>query len=259
MSQSTRRPVLLNVDDDEASRYAITRELQCAGYDVVEAATGGEALQLIHGNRFDLILLDVRLPDTNGFEVCRQIREHPATAALPVLLLSASYLDANSKVMGLDGGADAYLTEPTEPQVLLATIRALLRLKCAEQAVRDKALQWGATFNAIQDGVALLNRNCEVMQSNAAFDSTVEPIFQLIVIGCARLFATGKRQMMEQPVGSKVVTITLDRVLGDAGGISGGVHCRRRDGEETVRAAASTYPETGKHRSAGGRHRARLQ
>ena len=223
MSQSTRSPVILNVDDDEASRYAITRELQRAGYDVIEASTGGEALRLIHDKSFELILLDVRLPDTNGFEVCRQIREHPETAALPVLLLSASYLDSHSKVMGLDGGADAYLTEPAEPQVLLATIRALLRLKRAEQAVRDRALQWGATFNAIQDGVALLNKDGAVVQSNTAFDNTPEPIGQQISTGFARLLSTAKRQTMEQSLGSKVLTITLDPVLSDHGEVSGAV------------------------------------
>jgi DNA-binding response OmpR family regulator len=78
--------------------------------------------------------MDVRLPDTSGFEMCRQIREDPETATLAVLLLSASYLDSHSKVTGLDGGADAYLKEPVEPQALMATIRALLRLKRAEQA-----------------------------------------------------------------------------------------------------------------------------
>ena len=224
MNQGRTRPVILNVDDDEASRYAITRELLRAGYEVVEAPTGGEALRLIYEKRrLELVLLDVHLPDTNGFEVCRQIRENPDTAALPVLLLSASYLDANSKVMGLDGGADAYLTEPVEPQVLLATIRALLRLKRAEQAVRDSATQWRTTFNAIQDGVALLNRDGTVMRSNTAFDRMSEPISQLISSSFARLLSTSKRQTMEQPAGSKVLTITLDPVPGEGEEMSGAV------------------------------------
>ncbi len=221
MNPSRTAPVILNVDDDEAGRYAISRELKRAGYDVIEAPTGGEAMRLIREKSPELILLDVGLPDTNGFEVCRSIRENPDTASLPVLLLSASCRDSHSKVTGLNGGADAYLTEPVEPPVLLATIKALLRLKRAEQAVRDSALQWRTTFNAIQDGVALLSRDCEVMQSNAAFDSMSEPIGQLIATGCTRLIATGKRQTMEQSVGSKFLTITLDPVLGPVGEISG--------------------------------------
>src|ERR1700688_2102914 len=131
MNPSRTAPVILNVDDDEAGRYAVTRELKRAGYDVIEAPTGGEAMRLIREKRPELILLDVGLPDTNGFEVCRSIRENPETASLPVLLLSASYMDSHSKVRGLNGGADAYLTEPVEPPVLLATIKALLRLKRA--------------------------------------------------------------------------------------------------------------------------------
>ena len=126
MNQSTRKPSILNVDDDDAGRYAVTRELQRSGYDVIEASTGGEALRLVRDKQFELILLDVRLPDTNGFEICRHIREDPETAAIPVLLLSASYLDADSKVMGLDGGADAYLTEPIEPPVTSVRAYAFL-------------------------------------------------------------------------------------------------------------------------------------
>jgi DNA-binding response OmpR family regulator/nitrogen-specific signal transduction histidine kinase len=223
MNQSTPKPVILNVDDDDASRYAITRELLRSGYDVIEAATGEETLRLIHEKRVELILLDVRLPDTNGFEVCRQIREDPETAGLPILLLSASYLDSHSKVMGLDGGADAYLTEPADPQVLLATIRALLRLKRAELAVRDRVLQWRTTFNAIQDGVALLNWDGAVTQANSAFESIAEPIGQQISAGFDRLLSTAKRQTIEQSLGSKILTITLDPVSGEAGGISGAV------------------------------------
>ena len=234
MNQSTRTTVILNVDDDEAGRYAVTRELRRAGYEVIEAPTGGEALRLVREGRPELILLDIGLPDTSGFEVCRQLREDPETAFLPICLLSASYKDSQSKVMGLNGGADAYLTEPVEPNVLLATIKALLRLKRAEQSVRDRALQWRTTFNAIQDGVALLSRNCEVLQSNAAFDSIAEPIGELVSAACARLFAAAKRQTMEQMVGSKVLAIKLDPVLSEAGEISGAV-CIVADVTEKMR------------------------
>jgi len=87
----------------------------------------------------DLILLDVNLPDINGFEVCRRLKSEPSTQHIPILQISATYLDANSRAKGLNGGADSYLTQPVEPPVLTATIRSLLRMKQAEAELRETA------------------------------------------------------------------------------------------------------------------------
>src|SRR5262249_48329409 len=78
---------ILNVDDDLATRYAVTRTLQRAGFTVREASTGQEALALARENP-DLILLDVQLPDITGFEVCQRLKADPATAPIPVLQMS---------------------------------------------------------------------------------------------------------------------------------------------------------------------------
>ena len=92
---------ILNVDDDDASRYAISRILRHAGFEVMEAASGAETLELVKQNP-DLVLLDVKLPDMSGFDVCRQIKADPDTALIPVLHLSATYLDDHYKIKGLD-------------------------------------------------------------------------------------------------------------------------------------------------------------
>jgi len=132
---SERKPTILHVDDDEANRYAVTRSLVKAGFDVTEAADGREALRKATA-RPDVIILDVRLPDIDGFEVCRRIKADPVTADIPVLHLSANFVSAEAKAHGLDGGADAYLVRPVEPVELVATVNALLRAKRSEEALR---------------------------------------------------------------------------------------------------------------------------
>ena len=145
--------MILNVDDHEAARYARSRLLTNAGYTVQEAATGSEALELSVSLRPRLVILDVNLPDVSGLEVCRRIKTNPLTASTPVLHLSASAISPAEHVGGLDNGADTYLIEPVDADVLLASIRALLRMRRAEDELHasNEALQ---TANA-----ALLRSN----------------------------------------------------------------------------------------------------
>jgi two-component system sensor histidine kinase/response regulator len=135
--------VILNVDDHEPGRYARSRLLSKAGYTVREAATGNEALELSIALRPALVVLDVNLPDVSGLEVCRRIKTDPLTASTPVLHLSASAITPADRVGGLDSGADAYLVEPVDSDVLLATVRALLRMRKAEEELHrsNEALQ----------------------------------------------------------------------------------------------------------------------
>src|SRR5689334_19628042 len=122
---STTATSILNVDDNEMCRYAITRILEHNDFRVIEAASGGEALREAASHQPDLVLLDVNLPDINGFEVCRRLKADPATARIPVLHLTASYVAAGDLTRGLESGAENYLVEPVEPEVLVATIRAI--------------------------------------------------------------------------------------------------------------------------------------
>jgi len=134
----TPHTCILLVDDNEAGRYALSRLLRREGFDVTEAATGHEALRLAAvAPQPDLIILDVKLPDMSGLTVCHALKQQPATSHLPVLQHSAVYVHERDKVQGLESGADAYLTGPVEPPVLLATIRALLRVRHAEAALRE--------------------------------------------------------------------------------------------------------------------------
>jgi len=124
---------ILNVDDNEAARYVKSHTLRSAGYRVVEAETGKEALRLAREAKPQLVLLDVRLPDQDGLEVCRSLKADPLTDRAMVLLVSARAVRREDRVAGLEQGADGYLVEPFEADELLATIKALLRLYRSEQ------------------------------------------------------------------------------------------------------------------------------
>lgn len=156
------RAHILLVEDDEATRYAITRILANAGFRVSVAATGEQAMALARSARPDLVLLDVQLPDTTGFDVCRDLKGDPATAAFPVVFLSARRADADDLVRGLQGGADLYLTHPVEPHVLVAALDALLRVRLAEARLRR-------FVGASMIGVAELSEDGTFLEGNDEF------------------------------------------------------------------------------------------
>ncbi|GIJ43361.1 hypothetical protein Val02_02470 [Virgisporangium aliadipatigenens] len=125
--------VVLVVDDNPTKRYVISSWLRRAGHTIIEAATGGEALQTLRVESCDLVVLDVRLPDMDGFTVCERIKSDPRTSAVPVVHISATAVDVTDRTRGLNQGADAYLAEPIDPDEMLATVHALLRYFRARQ------------------------------------------------------------------------------------------------------------------------------
>src|SRR5262249_4422125 len=160
-------PTILYAEDDAAGRHNLGELLRAEGFEVWEADSGREALRQI-GRGPDLVLLDINLPDLDGFEVCRRIRNDPSAATTPVLHLSGHYRDDAARIRGLEGGADAYLTKPVEPGVLVAHIHALLRAQAAEEGLRQAARDWQTTFDAVPDGVCLLDPNGAVRRCNRA-------------------------------------------------------------------------------------------
>jgi signal transduction histidine kinase len=127
---------ILNVDDYQPSLYARSKVLRQAGFAVLEATNGAGALQMLSELRPPLVLLDVNLPDMSGFEVCKRIRATPTIAGTTVVHISASSSQSQHQVYGLDAGADSYMVEPVEPEVLIATVKAFLRARQAEDALR---------------------------------------------------------------------------------------------------------------------------
>ena len=134
---------ILVVDDEpdilELVQYNLARE----HYDVVCVESGEEALAQVYATPPDLIVLDLMLPGVSGLEVCRTLKRHPRTAAIPVVILTARGEEADI-VAGLELGADDYLTKPFSPRVLLARIRAVLRRQHTEPVAADAVITHGA-------------------------------------------------------------------------------------------------------------------
>lgn len=166
---------ILVVDDSEASRYITSSWLRRGGHEVIEAGTGQQALSLVRQHGPDLVVLDVRLPDMSGFEVCERIKAAADTSAVPVIHVSATYTEADDRARGLTRGADAYLTEPVDPGELLATVEAALRYSRARMAAERLArrlnllTQASLAINAARSYRALLTAAAE--GAAAVFDS----------------------------------------------------------------------------------------
>ena len=160
-------PSILFVDDDEVNRRAFAQVLLSAGFEPREAATGTEALRLA-SDKPDLIVLDVSLPDIDGFEVCRRIKAHPPTSAIPVLHMSGVFVSTRDRAQALEGGADGYLTKPVEAREFVATVRSLLRLHQAELAAQRAAAQWQATFDGVHDALGLVDSEGRLQRGNRA-------------------------------------------------------------------------------------------
>ena len=121
---------ILVVDDNEPGRHVKSRQLSALGYQVHEAASAASAVAAMRSNAIELAIIDVRLPDMSGLELCKVIKRQNAN--LLVLQTSAEFTAAVDRAAGLEQGADAYLVEPMEPTEFVATVRALLRLRDAE-------------------------------------------------------------------------------------------------------------------------------
>ena len=224
----TRRARVLIADDREENRYVLRRMLEGSGFDCTEVSSGHSALQ-VAATLPDLIILDVRLPDISGFEVCRQIKRDPRTASISVLQISASFVSSDDRVRALEGGADGYLTHPIDRMVLIATVRALLRLRTAETVAREAADQWQSTFDAMHEGLALVGSDGRLLRWNLAFAEICGPqvsidagenagsLLERVVGTSEPMQSNGQRYSREFTIAKRSVQLSVNPVEGTSG------------------------------------------
>src|SRR5437899_8940596 len=145
---------ILVVDDVPVDAKLLADLLTVKGYTVVTAAGGAEALAKVEKEQPGLVLLDVMMPGMSGYDACRKIRENPATAMLPIIMVTA--LDpAQERVKGIEAGADDFLTKPINQPELLARVKSLLRIKL----LHDELAEWNRTLEQrVEQQLAQLNR-----------------------------------------------------------------------------------------------------
>ena len=146
-----QRKLILNVDDNDGARYAKSRILQGAGFEVAEATNGTDALEMVRRLAPALVLLDVKLPDINGIEVCRRIKASPDSSMVLVLQTSAALTGRADKIRGLEGGADNYLAAPIEADELIANVNALVRMRQTQVELRDSEERFRQITDNIDD------------------------------------------------------------------------------------------------------------
>ncbi len=135
----TARPTILLVDDEQSILELGRMYLEAAQFQVITAADGATALEQVRTRHPGLVVLDLMLPDVDGWEVCRRIRQE---GDLPIIMLTARNEDVD-KIVGLELGADDYVTKPFNPRELVARIRAVLRRAAAPSGPATPTLQWG--------------------------------------------------------------------------------------------------------------------
>ncbi len=148
---------ILIVDDQLDNLYVLQRLLKGHGYDVLTAENGPSALAIAAAQRPDLILLDVMMPEMDGFEVVQRLRDQPQTRSIPVVLLTANAPDERLKIQGLKLGADEYLTQPINNNELLARVQALLRTKRTQDELLGRNAQLAALLDIVQASTSTLD------------------------------------------------------------------------------------------------------
>ena len=157
----TEKARILVVDDTAPNVKLLEQVLLLAGYEVVTAYSGEEGLAKVHFSRPDLVLCDVVMPEMSGYEVCRALRANPATALLPVVMVTA--LDPETeRIKGIEAGADDFLSKPINQPELLARVKSLLRIRALHRKIEDQAAQladWNARLEQrVADQVEELQR-----------------------------------------------------------------------------------------------------
>ena len=155
---------ILIVDDDRGGREALEALLLTQGYSLILASSGQDALRKLDESAIDLVLLDVMMPGMDGYEVCRQIRNNPALADIPVLMLTALN-DYRSRLAGFEVGADDYITKPYDSAELFARVRTITRLNRFRRQVAER-IKFQQLFDLSPNGQMVIESSAKIVLTN---------------------------------------------------------------------------------------------
>ena len=152
-----RNPVILCVDDEPVNCELLENILVANGYEVISAANGKDALLKIKTREIDLVLLDVIMPEMNGFEVCREIKENKEFMNIPVIMITA-LTAKEDRIKGIEAGAEEFLSKPFDKTEVLARIKMLLKVKELEAALAQSEKHYRRIFETSKDGLLILDK-----------------------------------------------------------------------------------------------------
>ena len=158
------KPVILVVDNEPLNVELLQAILPTKDYDVVTAEDGDEALMLLARQKIDLVLLDVMMPNLNGFEVTRIIRADPKIKGVPVILITALG-ETSDRIMGIEAGCDEFVTKPFDKQEVLARIRTLLKLNYYRSQIDEKE-KFEHVVNRMNDGLVICDAALNIVKTN---------------------------------------------------------------------------------------------
>ncbi len=196
---------ILTIDDRRENLIAVKALLSSLIEDceVIMAQSGYDGIEKAEDESPDVILLDVKMPEMDGYEVCRRLKSSDNTRFIPVVMLTATYPDVEKRIKGLDTGADAYLNKPIDEQELIAQIKAMIRIKRAEDELRSKNVllaellaertdrlsesekKYSHLFNSISDAVVIHDTNGFILEINKS---------------ACEAFGRGREELLKQPV-----------------------------------------------------------
>jgi PAS domain S-box-containing protein len=174
---------ILVVDDEKALLRVSVRIMQSAGYEVFQAENGHECLEIIKTNPPDLILLDVGLPDINGFEVCKRIKTDPVSSHIYIAMISGRFTASESQADGLDAGADAFLARPIAKRELLSRVKALFRLKDMENEIKHQKDELTEINSRLMLEITRRKETADALQEKEAI---FRGIFEQAAVGIVR-------------------------------------------------------------------------
>jgi PAS domain S-box-containing protein len=232
---------ILVVDDTPELLDINKRILTKAGYTVFSAVNGAECLKALKDNRPDILLLDIRLPDISGKDICKKVKNDPELSSVFIILISSLKTHSVDISEGFEGGADGYIIRPVEDRELIARIEAACRIIAAERELEESDLKWRTTFDGIKDSVLVLDSEGIIIQVNKSATQLLgKTEKEMLGHYCYEIVQTSKdfkedcpfvrmkksrkRETMVLPMGEKWVDITVDPIIDETGALNGAVH-----------------------------------